>query len=245
MIDYEKMKQHVMRAAQFMKQKVSEQNPSVTMKMEIWTRSNGLGQNKRYIFKIAGKEFEAEDCSIFAVMKVSSMLKRCCEELNKKKGYIVRELRDDFYYTGRDVFGNVTLSEEIVTGMVFLGKPCKEFVALQRYLAKYAHVDLQDLTLYGVPVCGKRGTNYKESGERCYYAHSPKMCKEILSWIRMNRKAGDQVLVGISEKYHCADMEYSRMYETESYGTFYSYLNIRIIKPDGALRNGVETWIYS
>ena len=242
MIDYEKMKKQILLAAQCEKKKVTEKRPAVTMKMEVWTRSDGRNQNKRYVFKIAGKEYEADDCSLREVRKVSDVLMKCCTELNAKRGYLVRAVREQFYYQDRDVFGYTTRSEWITSGLVFIQKPCKEYGALQRYVEKHAKMKLLDLDLYSVSVCGKRGTNYTETGERHYYAHDAVICKNILAWLGKFRKAGDGIIVGIDEKRECYDEDYSREYETESYGTFHRYLRIRIKDKKGNDRATLETW---
>ena len=242
MIDFEKLRQTILLAAQGEKKKVTDARPSVTMKMQIWTRSDGQHQNQRYVFTISGKEFEADDNSISTVLKVSRMMTKCCTELNAKRGYIVREVREDFYYQGRDVFGTVTLGEEITSGLVFIKKPCKEYAALQRAVEKYTKMKLQDLDLYDVDVFGKRAMHYEETGERRYYAHNPNRCKGILEWFRKNVKQGDKVLIEIRGMRYCEDENYSREYETESYGTFHRYLFIRDMKHNGQLRAKLETW---
>ncbi|MBR1525103.1 MAG: hypothetical protein IJ640_00385, partial [Prevotella sp.] len=199
-------------------------------------------QNKRYVFKIAGKEFEADDDCLSTVRRASHVLTKCSVELNAKRGYLVKEIVDRFFYQDRDVFGWTTRSEEMTMGLVFIQKPCKEYAALQRYLEKHAKMKLNDLDLYDVNVFGKRASNYTESGERRYYAHDSKRCKEILDWLGKNRKQGDTVKVDVKDKRYCEDENYSREYETESYGTQYRYLFIRIIRADGVLRAKLETW---
>ena len=228
MVDLENFKQTVLLAAQTERKKVTEKRPTVTMKMEIWTRKGCKNPNTRYVFKIMGKEFESDDDSLREVKKVSKALTECCTILNAKRGYLVREVREEFYYQGRDVFGYITLSEWITSGLVFLMKPCKEYAALQRYIEKHANMRLLDLDLYRVSVCGKRGSNYTESSERHYYAHDAVLCKNILAWIGKYRKQGNEIIVGIDEKRDCEDEAYSREYETESYGTYHRYLRICI-----------------
>ena len=236
MIDYEKMKKQILLAAQGEKSKVTEQRPVVTMKMEVWTRSNGQNQNKRYVFKIVGKEFEADDACLNTVRRASRVLMKCSTELNAKRGYLVKEIVEPFFYQDRDVFGWITCSEEMTMGLAFIQKPCKEYATLQRYLEKHAKMKLDALDLYDVNVFGKRASNYTESGERRYYAHDGKRCKKILDWLGKHRKQGDTVKVDVKEKRYCEDENYSREYETESYGTFYRYLEIKIKDRKGNLR---------
>jgi hypothetical protein len=229
MMELEKLKQHVIASAIGMKKRLSERCPSITMKMEVWTRSNGNHTNARYVFKIGGRVFEADDCSLRTVDDVSRTLTKAMVELNAKRGYYVRELRDKFWYETRDCFGRTSDYLRITVGLTFMMKPCKEFELLRRYLRKYANTELLDTDLYSVSIVGKRGTNYTESGERNYYAHDPKKCRSICLWIAQCKKPNDGLIMAIEEKRYCEDENYSREYETESYGTFYRYLKLRVV----------------
>ena len=240
-LEIDKIKQTILLAAKREKMKLSEQHPSTMIRMEIWTRSNGNNLNKRYVFKIVGKEFEAEDCSLNAVRKVSKALKDCCTLLNEKRGYMVVEMQTPFYYQGRDVFGSVTMSETITNGLLLLNKPCKEFTTLQKYLMRHAQFTLHEADLYSVSVTGKRGTNYRESEQRQYYAHDPEKCKNILAWLGKNRKSGDTITAVVEEVRYCSDEDYSREYETESYGTFYRFLHIRLTDKKNREKTTIKT----
>lgn len=230
MFDIEKMKAQVVNAAIVEKKRLSDSRPSVTMKMEIWERSDGRGENRRHVFKIAGKEFEADDNSLSTIRNVSKALSDVCKSLNEKRGYLVQELRTNYWYQVRDMFGYMSQSCEITIGLTFLQKPCKEFELLRRYLRKYAGIELKDLDLYSAPILGKRGTNYGECGERDYYAHNPRKCTEITSWIVMHRKSGCRLVAKIGFRRDCKDEEYSLRYETESYGTLYRTISLRFVK---------------
>lgn len=227
-MELEKIAAHINHAAIHCKKQLSEQYPSATLEVSIFERCDGA--NKWKVFSIAGKEFEAPDNSLSNVYKISRMLKDACEELNAKRGYIVGVIKKDIWYQTRDIFGNTWRSESVPMGLVFLRKPCKEFELLRRYLRKYANMELNDLDLYSVSVCGKRGSNYEECGERHYYAHNPRRCIEITSWIAKNRKPGCRIIANIEKRRDCGDGEYSRYQETESYGTVRRSLIIRIVK---------------
>ncbi len=105
-------------------------------------------------------------------------------------------------------------------------------------------MDLKDLDLYSVAICGKRGTDYRESREREFYAHSPKKCKQVLEWLVKNRRASDRLKVGIQESRDCEDEDYSRRYETESYGSYNRYLTLRLIDKRGNTRTLTDSlWL--
>ncbi len=130
MIDLAKVKQCIIQTAQCEKAKLSENRPSITFKMEVWTRSDGNNENRRYVFRLAGKEFEADDRSLGAVRDMSRVFSICCRELNEKRGYLVVAFEEPFFYEARDVFGLTTRSIDIVRGLTLMMKPCKEFRAL-------------------------------------------------------------------------------------------------------------------
>ncbi len=234
MTDYlEKMKSHVFSTARDWKKKLSENNPTVTIKMEVFVRRGGIKPDRRYVFSIAGREFEAEDDSLYEVEKVSRMLENVGKALNMTRGYLVRENKDVFWYEARDVFGMTTRHIDITSGLVLFTKPCKEFNSLCRYLKRETTLVLNDTDLYRVSVVGKRGRDYRESGARHYYAHDAELCKKVLNWLHKYKTSVCTLKASIEESSDCEDMDYSREYETESYGTKHRLLYLRVFTRNG------------
>lgn len=231
----EQFKAHVIDMARYMKQKLSEKNPTELLRMEIFTRSGG-GKPDRYVINIAGKEFTAEDTSTSEISRFSRALLEVADKLNNTRGYHVCKMWEEFWYEGRDVFGSTMRSMRIVRGITLHIKPCKEFEALRRTIRKNSKYELGDLELFSVAIVGKRGTNYTESRKRDYYAFNPKKCLAILEWIRLNKRLSESLHVSVDECNDCEDQDYSREYETESYGTKHQYLTLRLFRKDGSRR---------
>lgn len=226
-MDLQKFKEHVFSCMRYEKKNLSEKRPTIEFKLRISNRFGG-GKPNRYVFEFYNKEFEAEDCSLGAIRDISRVLDICCKELNEMRGYQVRPIAGKFYYEGRDVFGRTTMSQDYTEGLILCSKPCKEFEAMRRIIERHVNVRLLDLDLYEVDIVGKRGTNYRESGRRHYYAYDPRKCNAILGWIRLHKSASDKMSCTIVEENDCEDEEHSRYYETESYGTRHRMLNIQI-----------------
>lgn len=236
----EQFSAHVTDMARYMKQKLGESNPTETLKMEIFERRGG-GKPERYVIRIAEKEFETDDKSVFEVKRFSNALSKVADKLNDTRGYRVCKVWEDFWYEGRDVFGRTTELTKIVKGIILYTKPCKEFELLRRMLRRYANHELGELELFSVAIVGKRGTNYTESGKREYYAYNPRKCLDILEWIRKNRRLSDTLDASVEECVDCEDRDYSRQYETESYGTKHQYLSLKLFQKDGSRRAAIDT----
>ena len=142
------------------------------------------------------------------------------------EGINIATTNGKFYYRERDVFGFTTLWYEIIKQVTLLGEPCKEFRELSRMVSEYANIRLSAVDLYNVDICGKRGRDYSESGARNYMAFNPQACKKAMLDITSVMEKSGKVKVSIREERDCEDEEYSRSFETESYGTFRRFLSV-------------------
>lgn len=115
-------------------------------------------------------------------------------------------------------------------------KPCKEFLQLQNYLAKYAHEDLSITSTKTQHVSGKR--HYYDVNSETLLAHNSKKCAAILSWLRSNKATTYKIILD-TKRYEDRSEGYEM--ESEWTGIFNYSLVIRLeSKKTGKLKDRKE-----
>ena len=141
---------------------------------------------------------------------------------------------EDCCYKNNGWYGSDTIAFPCEISL--LAEPCKEFKSLANYLAKYCNKTITDTDIYSVGISGKRGRFYGEDGDRYYLCHNPKKCVYYLDTLRKSRGTNDKVSCTPFKEEDDADpfdMEVSRRYEQECYGTRLRFFTITITTPSG------------
>lgn len=154
-----------------------------------------------------------------------------CHQAMERAVILLEDEKDVFkiqthkgYYHGRNLF----------VSMIVFCNPCKEFEQLLKYLKKYAAYDLEIGTFFHQKLVGKR--NDMESYDEQYFAYNPKVCSEILSWLKNNKATSYTIQIGekrIIEKYDYNGYEG----ESEWYGWEENAMQIELLtKKRGKLK---------
>lgn len=147
----------------------------------------------------------------------------------KVRAKVVYDTYGDGYWTPKQ-----TLFRRV---QVF-SKPCKEFIALSKYIDKYGNFTLDDLAVFNVRVCGKR-SSWSDSGKYYYLCYNAELCKSILDDIRKNKGSKDILNVSVEETFsHGDDDDYrcAMHMESEWYGERGAKLHYIIKTPKGKVK---------
>lgn len=120
--------------------------------------------------------------------------------------------------------------------LILLGKPCKEFIKLNRLLNKYAHKELTETEVNTSDVCGKRNDWSVNISTTKYLCYNPNVCNNAIEFIRNKRTSKDTLSIEMQKKlYHNDDEEYqiAQHLETEWYGTQSNILLLKVTTPTG------------
>ena len=121
-------------------------------------------------------------------------------------------------------------------GLTLLGKPCKEFVTLNRLLKKYTNKELEETEVNTSSVCGKRNSWSADSNSTGYLCYSPEKCKRAIEFIRTKRTSKDTLFFEVkNELYHGDEEDYriAQYQESEWYGSEFNYLSLKVTTPGG------------
>ncbi len=229
----------IVNAVRHERNKLSLQNPVVEITADAWSRM--VGGEKFYSIKFAGHEFRTPDASPYHVFDFGKAIEEAAAILSKKRGYHISVIRKPFYYQTRDFWGMVTESETIPLGIALLTAPCQDFVTLAKTLEKACGLTVNPTDLYSVSVVGKRGRDYRESGQKNFFAYDIGKCKKVIDWIRENKKAGNILRASIESLIDAEDRDYSIRHETESYGTKHQYLLLTLFTNGGKKKKEFPT----
>ena len=210
MMDYKKEKSNILKSLKEDMEELKKKGGAMTLPLPIYQTSNGEAFT---VIKL--QKYSCDSAEWYDVRKLKNLIDMVADEINKSNGFIAKA--EDFYNC-----------QAFYDALVITTKPCKEFSQLSRYIAKYAKFDISVADMFSVPVVGKRGGNYRESGEREYTAYNPQKCWNILAWLKENKKRG-ALKVEIEEKICDEDASYGRYYETETYGVKHRFLRMTII----------------
>lgn len=141
--------------------------------------------------------------------------------------------------------GFATIKHREFDGLIVMGKPCKEFLMLNRLLEKYTNKSIQELQVKSANVCGKRN-NWEE--ETAYYLdYQPKVCKKAIDFIRETRKGKDVLFLEVKEELNYGDEgDYKNAIynESEWYGRNYNYVELKVTTPKMKEKGRLEVKAY-
>ena len=209
MMDYKKEKANILKSLKEDMEELKKKGGAMTMLLPVYQTSSG----EAYMV-IKKQKCSCDSAEWYDVRKLKNLIDMVVDEINKCNGLIAKA--EDFYNW-----------QDFYDALVITTKPCKEFSQLSRYMAKYAKFDISVADMFSVPVVGKRGGDYRESGEREYTAYNPQKCLNILAWLKENKKRGT-LKVERKEKICVEDASYGRYYETETYGEKHRFLSMTI-----------------
>ena len=121
-------------------------------------------------------------------------------------------------------------------GLILLGKPCKEFVTLNRLLKKYTNKELKETEINTSSVCGKRNTWSVDSNTTGYLCYNPVKCEKAIEFIRTKRTSKDTLFFEVQYELYRGDEEdymKAQYQESEWYGREYNYLSLKVTTPKG------------
>ena len=120
-------------------------------------------------------------------------------------------------------------------GLTLLGKPCKEFVTLNRLLNKYTNKSLEETEVNTSRVCGKRNSWSANSNSTGYLCYNPEKCKRAIEFIRTKRTSKDTLFFEVKNELYHDDEDYriAQYQESEWYGLEYNYLLLKVTTPKG------------
>ena len=210
MMDYKKEKANILKSLKEDMEELKKKGGAMTLPLPIYQTSNGEAFT---VIKL--QKYSCDSAEWYDVRKLKNLIDMVVYEINKSNGFIAKA--EDFYNC-----------QAFYDALVITTKPCKEFSQLSRYIAKYANFNLDAADMFSVSVVGKRGSNYREKGERVYTAYDPKKCANILAWLKENKKRGT-LKIGLNEEICDEDASIGRYYETETYGEKHRFLRMTII----------------
>lgn len=114
-------------------------------------------------------------------------------------------------------------------------KPCKEFIALNKFFEKLGCKPLELLEVFHVGTCGKR-SSWGERGARTYLAFDPQGCTNLKEFIKKNKIRGGKVRVKLSDfESHGDETDYNiAIYqESEWYGSIGKKIELLFINSKG------------
>lgn len=209
MMDYKKEKANILKSLKEDMGELKKKGGAMTLPLPIYQTSSGEAFT---VIKL--QKYSCDSAEWYDVRKLKNLIDMVVDEINKSNGFIAKA--EDFYNC-----------QAFYDALVITTKPCKEFSQLSRYIAKYANFNLDAADMFSVSVVGKRGSNYREKGERVYTAYDPKKCANILAWLKANKKRGT-LKVELKEEIYDEDASYGRYYETETYGEKRRFLRMTI-----------------
>ena len=208
-MDYKKQKTNILKSLKEDLEALKKKGGALTLPLPVYKTSNG----EAYMV-IKKQKYSCDSAEWYDVRKLKNLIDMVVEEISKCNGLIAKaENSTNYLY--------------LYNALIISTKPCKEFSQLSRYIAKYANFNLDAADMFSVSVVGKRGSNYREKGERIYTAYDPKKCANILAWLKANKKRGT-LKVELKEEIYDEDASYGRYYETETYGEKRRFLRMTI-----------------
>lgn len=165
-----------------------------------WSSSEIKVGNETYKFT----DKEVTDQEMISLAKQALELSGC-------KGKVLYDECGDGYWISKTYSFN---------GIKVYGEPCNEFKELNKMLAKYGNKTIGEQDVFHVNVCGKR-SSWSDSGHESYLCYMPKVCANIIDYIRHNRLRGWKVCISTEEYFsHGDEMDYrcAQHQESEWYG---------------------------
>lgn len=188
-----------------------------------------------YRMKVCGKEYNG--LGKYDIINLFKYLLSAVQNLSTEKGFAsVKSVTDEVDFSENWYHPNYC---KVIRSIRMLGKPCKEFVALNKYLVKYGCDEMKQDQYYYVDLFGKRG-QYDESGTRAYLCFRDKVCERMLAELRKKKSSRDTIKCE-SKTIDDIDTEYSIRYETECYGQRVVMPQIIVSTPSGK-QKGVVSW---
>lgn len=209
--------------------KLSEDRPNIEVnvshsnwvcggKDKKWSHSRIYFGDKGYNFY--DKEITDKD---FLVMMETALKESNC------KGRIDYDERTEWK-------GLYSVPQRIFRSITLIGKPCKEYVTLNRLLKKYTNKELGEMQVYYARVCGKRSSWSANMASADYLDFSKKKCQKAIDFIRSTRTSKDTLTFKVSEHLSHGDEEDYRIaqyQESEWYGSLCNNLELVVTTPKG------------
>ncbi len=182
-------------------------------------------------------------------IQINELVAYCKQQVNpKKEPSTIVELRyqtpgrtwSEIHDIARDVANQLPSARSVFSAkaepngnITIFSRPCKEFVQLSSWLAKYAGYILEVDTVSRLSVSGKRST-YDVTGAE-YLCYKPEECIKILSLLRKYRSTGDKICVSAKSDRYYGDRfnSYGEDRESEWSGSVSNYLQFSICTPSG------------
>lgn len=203
--------------------------PAYQLNLEVWSRKEG-GKEGFVIKENGSKDLTPFINYQFQVIGVFDEFVKQLKALSTHKAWKGLTYDTKEYPNSRNWTYPCIIS--------LIAEPCKEFVSLQKYLAKYCGITIGDTDCYRVCIGGKRGRIYGEDGERRYICHEPIYCKSILEKLRIARGARDKANGAIKMQDNIDDwvLRNSIYNETEFSGTRCRQCVVTIQTPSGKIK---------
>lgn len=143
---------------------------------------------------------------------------------------------------GENAYGRMYSFKEFKT-LTLLGKPCKQFVTLNRMLKKYTNNELQETEVYTGEVCGKRSSWSVDESSKGYLCYQPKKCQDAIDFIRKKKTSRDVLKVKVENVLdHGDEYEYkiAQYQESEWYGSEKKILELVVNTPSGKEKAAIK-----
>lgn len=169
---------------------------------------------------------EITDNDFLAIVNTALRKSKCKGKINTKEW--VEQNPNGWWYS--------PIKHVDFDGLTLIGKPCKEFVTLNRLLKKYTNKELEQTEVNTSSVCGKRNSWSADSNSTRYLCYDPEKCKKAIEFIRNKRKSKDTLSFEVKNELYHGDEEYYRIAqyrESEWYGSEYNYLSLKVVTSVG------------
>lgn len=214
--------------ADFESAKDRSKAPAYQFSIEIWTRKEGGKEG----FVIKENGYKDLTPFIDYEFRLTGILDEFGKQLNVLKSD--KDWKGLVWETKK--YPNRSWSYPCIVSL--LAEPCKEFVTLQKYLAKYCGISIGDADCFSVNISGKRGRIYGEDGERYYVCHEPRYCKAKLEKLRLERGSRNKAIGAIQLQDYIDDfsLRNSIHNETEFSGSRQRQCVVTISTPAGVTK---------
>ena len=180
-----------------------------------------------------GSKEYARELSRYEVEKVAQEVISGLKALKATRGWkmLVWDMEDCYFSSGWSGYHII-----FPTKVTLMADPCKEYVSLVNYLAKYCGKTMTETEIYSVHIGGKRGRVYGEEGDRYYLCHKPTTCAKYLETLRKSRGSNDKVVCSKTKEEDDIDpweLQVSIRNEVEFGGVRVRYFEITISTPSG------------
>lgn len=180
-----------------------------------------------------GSKEYARDLGRYEVEKVAQEVISGLKALKATRGWkmLVWDMEDCYFSSGWSGYHII-----FPTKVTLMADPCKEYVSLVNYLAKYCGKTMTETEIYSVHIGGKRGRVYGEEGDRYYLCHKPTTCAKYLETLRKSRGTNDKVVCSKTKEEDDIDpweLQVSIRNEVEFGGVRLRYFEVTISTPSG------------